>query len=87
MEIKRIFFVVRLPQLSCGIYESFLYKISLVRSCCFTMNFSEEISFLFSCNVSPSATPQLDISVTKSEPLRIAVPMTIFYGIIFLFGV
>ncbi|KAL3972077.1 CREB-regulated transcription coactivator 1 [Sarotherodon galilaeus] len=51
------------------------------------MNFSEEISFLFSCNVSPSATPQLDISVTKSEPLRIAVPMTIFYSIIFLFGV
>lgn len=51
------------------------------------MNLSEQISFLFSCNVSPSDMPQLDISVTKSEPLTIAVPMTIFYSIIFLFGV
>uniref|UniRef100_A0A3B4Z790 Neuropeptides capa receptor-like n=1 Tax=Stegastes partitus TaxID=144197 RepID=A0A3B4Z790_9TELE len=51
------------------------------------MNISEQISFLFSCNVSPSETPQLDISVTKSEPLTIAVPMTIFYSIVFLFGV
>uniref|UniRef100_A0A673ATZ1 G-protein coupled receptors family 1 profile domain-containing protein n=1 Tax=Sphaeramia orbicularis TaxID=375764 RepID=A0A673ATZ1_9TELE len=51
------------------------------------MNLSEQFSFLFSCNVSPSETPQLDISVTKSEPLTIAVPVTIFYSIIFLFGV
>ncbi|XP_051277354.1 pyrokinin-1 receptor-like [Dicentrarchus labrax] len=51
------------------------------------MNLSEQISFLFSCNVSPSETPQLDISVTKSEPLAIAVPMTIFYSIIFFCGV
>uniref|UniRef100_A0A3Q3E379 G-protein coupled receptors family 1 profile domain-containing protein n=1 Tax=Labrus bergylta TaxID=56723 RepID=A0A3Q3E379_9LABR len=51
------------------------------------MNLSEHIPFLFSCNVSPSETPQLDISVTKSEPLTIAVPMTFFYSIIFLFGV
>uniref|UniRef100_A0A673AQU5 G-protein coupled receptors family 1 profile domain-containing protein n=1 Tax=Sphaeramia orbicularis TaxID=375764 RepID=A0A673AQU5_9TELE len=50
------------------------------------MNLSEQFSFLFSCNVSPSETPQLDISVTKSEPLTIAVPVTIFYSIIFLFG-
>lgn len=62
---------------------------SLLRVQCpsFMMNFSEEILLLFRCNVSPSETPQLDISVTKSEPLRIAIPMTIFYGIIFLFGV
>ncbi|KAM6997196.1 pyrokinin-1 receptor-like [Tautogolabrus adspersus] len=51
------------------------------------MNLSEQISFLFSCNVSPSDTPQLDISVTQSEPLAIAVPMTFFYSIIFFFGV
>ncbi|CAG6017233.1 unnamed protein product, partial [Menidia menidia] len=51
------------------------------------MNYSEQTSFLFSCNVSPSETPKLDISVTKSEPLLIAVPMTIFYSIIFLLGV
>uniref|UniRef100_A0A3Q2CA93 Neuropeptides capa receptor-like n=1 Tax=Cyprinodon variegatus TaxID=28743 RepID=A0A3Q2CA93_CYPVA len=51
------------------------------------MNSSEQISFLFSCNVSPSETPKLDISVTKSEPLRIAVPMTIFYSLVFLLGV
>lgn len=52
-----------------------------------TMNLSEQIPFLFSCNVSPGEMPQLDISVAKSEPLTIAVPMTIFYSIIFLFGV
>uniref|UniRef100_A0A3P9LPI4 Pyrokinin-1 receptor-like n=1 Tax=Oryzias latipes TaxID=8090 RepID=A0A3P9LPI4_ORYLA len=51
------------------------------------MNSSEQIPFLFSCNVSPSVTPKLDIGVTKSEPLTIAVPMTIFYSIIFFFGV
>ncbi|XP_032408410.1 pyrokinin-1 receptor-like isoform X1 [Xiphophorus hellerii] len=51
------------------------------------MNFTEQISFLFSCNVSPSETPKLDISVTKSEPLSVAVPMTMFYSLIFLFGV
>lgn len=51
------------------------------------MNFSEQMSLLFSCNVSPSETPQLNIGVTKSEPLTIAVPMTIFYSIIFMFGV
>uniref|UniRef100_A0A3Q3BEJ9 Pyrokinin-1 receptor-like n=1 Tax=Kryptolebias marmoratus TaxID=37003 RepID=A0A3Q3BEJ9_KRYMA len=51
------------------------------------MNNSEQLSFLFSCNVSPSETPKLDISVTKSEPLTVAVPMTIFYSIVFFFGV
>lgn len=51
------------------------------------MNISDQIPFLFSCNVSPSVTPKLDIGVTKSEPLTIAVPMTIFYSIIFIFGV
>ena len=49
------------------------------------MNQSREFQFLFSCNISPSA--ELDISVTKSEPLAIAVPMTIFYSTIFLLGV
>ncbi|KAM7385620.1 hypothetical protein PAMP_001695 [Pampus punctatissimus] len=58
-----------------------------ISNSCLKMNLSEQISFLFSCNVSPSETPQLDISVTKSEPLTIAVPMTIFYSIIFLVGV
>ncbi|XP_041866468.1 pyrokinin-1 receptor-like [Melanotaenia boesemani] len=51
------------------------------------MNISEQISFLFSCNVSPSEMPKLDISVTKREPLMIAVPMTVFYTVLFLFGV
>lgn len=51
------------------------------------MNLSVQMSFLLSCNVSPSEMPQLSIGVTKSEPLTIAVPMTIFYSIIFLFGV
>uniref|UniRef100_A0A3Q2NT32 G-protein coupled receptors family 1 profile domain-containing protein n=1 Tax=Fundulus heteroclitus TaxID=8078 RepID=A0A3Q2NT32_FUNHE len=35
----------------------------------------------------PSETPKLDISVTKSEPLSVAVPMTVFYSLVFLFGV
>ncbi|XP_029306086.1 pyrokinin-1 receptor-like [Cottoperca gobio] len=51
------------------------------------MNLSEQISFHFTCNVSPSDQPQLHISVTKREPLTIAVPMTVFYSIIFLCGV
>ncbi|TMS04346.1 Pyrokinin-1 receptor [Larimichthys crocea] len=51
------------------------------------MNLSEQSSFLFSCNVSPSETPKLNIGITKNEPLAIAVPMTIFYSIIFLCGV
>ncbi|KAM4591936.1 neuromedin U receptor homolog nmur-2-like [Odontesthes bonariensis] len=51
------------------------------------MNISGQNSFLFSCNVSPSEAPKLDISVTKSEPLTVSVPMTIFYSIIFLLGV
>ncbi|KAL6101832.1 uncharacterized protein ACO6RY_16993 [Pungitius sinensis] len=51
------------------------------------MNLSEQISSLFSCNVNPSEKPQLEISVSKREPLNIAVPMTIFYSIIFFFGV
>lgn len=51
------------------------------------MNVSDQISYLFSCNVSPSEMPKLNIGATKSEPLAIAVPMTIFYTIIFFFGV
>ncbi|KAM3606629.1 uncharacterized protein V6R79_019951 [Siganus canaliculatus] len=51
------------------------------------MNLSEQMLFLFSCNVSPSEMPKLDISVTKSEPLGIAIPMTIFYSFVFLCGV
>ncbi|XP_034008198.1 pyrokinin-1 receptor-like [Trematomus bernacchii] len=50
------------------------------------MNLSDHISSLFSCNVSTGEQPQLYISVTKREPLTIAVPMTIFYSIIFFFG-
>lgn len=61
-----------------------LYKLSVS---CQMMNLSEQISSLFICNVSPSEMPQLNIGTTKSEPLAIAVPMTIFYTIIFLFGV
>ncbi|XP_030234310.1 pyrokinin-1 receptor isoform X1 [Gadus morhua] len=49
------------------------------------MNQSREFSFVFSCNVSPST--ELDIGVTQSEPLAVAVPMTIFYSTIFLLGV
>ncbi|KAK0138504.1 Pyrokinin-1 receptor [Merluccius polli] len=49
------------------------------------MNQSREFQFLFSCNVSPST--ELDISVTKSEPMAVTVPMTIFYSTIFLLGV
>uniref|UniRef100_A0A8C2XRI9 G-protein coupled receptors family 1 profile domain-containing protein n=1 Tax=Cyclopterus lumpus TaxID=8103 RepID=A0A8C2XRI9_CYCLU len=51
------------------------------------MNLSEQISFLFSCNVRPSEKPQLQISVSKREPLTVAVPMTIFYSIVFLSGI
>ncbi|KAM6922859.1 pyrokinin-1 receptor-like [Lycodopsis pacificus] len=51
------------------------------------MNFSEQMLSLFSCNVSPSEKPQLDIGVSKREPLVIAVPMTVFYSIIFFSGV
>ncbi|KAM6956538.1 uncharacterized protein FYW47_012480 [Aplochiton taeniatus] len=51
------------------------------------MNQSVEPPFLFSCNVSPNAEPQLYISVTKREPFTVAVPMTIFYSSLFLFGV
>uniref|UniRef100_A0A3B4WI89 G-protein coupled receptors family 1 profile domain-containing protein n=1 Tax=Seriola lalandi dorsalis TaxID=1841481 RepID=A0A3B4WI89_SERLL len=51
------------------------------------MNLSQQTSFLFTCNVSPSEMPQLNIGATKSEPLAIAVPMTVFYTIIFLLGV
>uniref|UniRef100_A0AAQ4PKL0 G-protein coupled receptors family 1 profile domain-containing protein n=1 Tax=Gasterosteus aculeatus aculeatus TaxID=481459 RepID=A0AAQ4PKL0_GASAC len=51
------------------------------------MDLSEQISSLFTCNVTPSEKPQLDIGVSKREPLNIAVPMTIFYSIIFFFGV
>ncbi|KAM8851798.1 neuromedin U receptor homolog nmur-2-like [Synchiropus picturatus] len=49
------------------------------------MNLSE--SFVFNCNVSPSEMPKLHISVTKAEPLAIAVPMTVFYCAVFLFGI
>ncbi|KAJ8365263.1 hypothetical protein SKAU_G00140940 [Synaphobranchus kaupii] len=41
----------------------------------------------FSCNVSPSAEPDLYIGVTKSEPYHIAIPMTTFYSLLFTFGV
>ena len=51
------------------------------------MNLSEQMSILFSCNVSPSEMPQLNIGATKREPLAIAVPMTILYTTIFLLGV
>ncbi|XP_035028763.1 pyrokinin-1 receptor [Hippoglossus stenolepis] len=51
------------------------------------MNLSEQMSILFSCNVSQSEMPQLNIGATKREPLAIAVPMTILYTTIFLFGV
>ncbi|KAM9804209.1 neuromedin U receptor homolog nmur-2-like [Neosynchiropus ocellatus] len=49
------------------------------------MNLSE--SFVFNCNVSPSEMPKLHISVTQAEPLAIAVPMTVFYCAVFLFGI
>lgn len=65
----------------------FSHRAFYILSSRLAMNLSEQISFLFSCNVSPSETPQLHISVTKSEPLTIAVPMTIFYSVVFLFGV
>ncbi|XP_019944673.2 pyrokinin-1 receptor-like [Paralichthys olivaceus] len=51
------------------------------------MNLSDQMSILFSCNVSPSEMPQLNIGATKREPLAIAVPMTVLYTTIFLFGV
>ncbi|KAG7492555.1 hypothetical protein MATL_G00016000 [Megalops atlanticus] len=41
----------------------------------------------FSCNVSPSAEPDLFIGVTKSEPYHVAIPMTTFYSLLFVFGV
>ncbi|XP_056903328.1 pyrokinin-1 receptor-like [Takifugu flavidus] len=51
------------------------------------MNLSEQISHLFSCNVSPSEMPHLDIGVSKRVPLEIAVPVTIFYSCVFICGV
>lgn len=54
---------------------------------CLTMNLSEQISHLFSCNVSPSEMPHLDIGVSKRVPLEIAVPVTIFYSCVFICGV
>lgn len=54
---------------------------------CLAMNLSEQISHLFSCNVSQSETPHLDIGVSKRVPLEIAVPMTIFYSCVFICGV
>lgn len=53
----------------------------------FTMNLSEKMPSLFSCNVSPSEMPQLYIGVTKSEPLAVAIPMTTFYSVVFCCGV
>ncbi|XP_036403201.1 neurotensin receptor type 1-like [Megalops cyprinoides] len=50
------------------------------------MNQSEPAS-PFSCNISPSSEPHLFIGVTKSEPYHITIPMTAFYGLLFLFGV
>ncbi|KAJ4921370.1 hypothetical protein JOQ06_022814 [Pogonophryne albipinna] len=50
------------------------------------MNLSDHISSLFSCNVSHGEQPQLYVSVTKREPLKYAVAMTIFYSIIFFCG-
>uniref|UniRef100_A0A3B4E5C3 G-protein coupled receptors family 1 profile domain-containing protein n=1 Tax=Pygocentrus nattereri TaxID=42514 RepID=A0A3B4E5C3_PYGNA len=44
-------------------------------------------TFQFSCNVSPHSPPDLYISVTKQEPYHIAIPMTIFYSVLFIFGV
>lgn len=41
--------------------------------------------FQFSCNT--SSVPDLYISVTKQEPYHVAIPMTIFYSILFVFGV
>jgi len=49
------------------------------------MNQSGDFHFVFACNVSPSA--ELDITVTKREPMAVAVPMTIFYSTVFLLGV
>lgn len=69
-----------------GLFTIFFITLQLpLRS--LIMNNLDQLSFIFSCNVSPSETPKLDISVTKSEPLTIAVPMTIFYSIVFFFGV
>ncbi|KAK1792645.1 hypothetical protein P4O66_012579, partial [Electrophorus voltai] len=44
-------------------------------------------TFQLSCNTSPSLVPDLYISVTKQEPYHIAIPMTVFYAILFVFGV
>ncbi|KAJ8418123.1 hypothetical protein AAFF_G00138320 [Aldrovandia affinis] len=51
-----------------------------------TMNQSEHTP-PFSCNISPSSEPHLFIGVTKHEPYHITIPMTVFYSLIFLFGV
>ncbi|XP_033991706.1 neuromedin-U receptor 1-like [Trematomus bernacchii] len=50
------------------------------------MNLSDHISSHFGCNVRNGEQPQLYVSVTQREPLKLAVPMTIFYSIIFFFG-
>ncbi|XP_048844205.1 neurotensin receptor type 1-like [Brienomyrus brachyistius] len=40
----------------------------------------------FSCNISSISEPHLFIGVTKSEPYHVAVPLTVFYGLLFVFG-
>ncbi|KAG9260120.1 pyrokinin-1 receptor-like [Astyanax mexicanus] len=44
-------------------------------------------TFQFSCNTSPDSVPDIYISVTKQEPYHIAIPMTVFYSVLFVFGV
>lgn len=44
-------------------------------------------TFQFSCNTSPNSAPDLYIGVTKQEPYHIAIPMTVFYSVLFIFGV
>ncbi|XP_030638752.1 neurotensin receptor type 1-like [Chanos chanos] len=41
----------------------------------------------FSCNVTPSSEPLLYIGVTQREPNHVAVPMTAFYVLLFIFGI
>lgn len=80
--------IIKNPRQSgVSLYVISLNRYSLSSTSCHTMDLSEQISSLFTCNVTPSEKPQLDIGVSKREPLNIAVPMTIFYSIIFFFGV
>uniref|UniRef100_A0AAY4CCQ9 G-protein coupled receptors family 1 profile domain-containing protein n=1 Tax=Denticeps clupeoides TaxID=299321 RepID=A0AAY4CCQ9_9TELE len=50
------------------------------------MNDTETI-IQFYCNYTQGSEPPVFVGAMKSEPYHIAIPMTVFYGLLFVFGV